>query len=114
LHFQLALDGFNYSSRSTFCYTVLVQVKRLLANANDMDALVEAAPNLLQASTCKGVLSEMQRLFGCKSEPAAVQLLQQNPSLVWSCQNLSHQSRGDRDADYLGDIFTPTQQEAEQ
>ena len=82
-----------------------MQFEELLADADDISALVEAAPVLLQPGTCKDVMSEMQRLFGCKGEAAAVQLLQRNPSLVWSCQSLSHQSRGDRDLDYLGDIF---------
>jgi hypothetical protein len=59
---------------------------------------------LLDPATLQQVLAEVQRLFGASCN--ALQLLQANPSLALSCMPLQKQSRGDRDAEYLGSIFS--------
>lgn len=61
---------------------------------------------LLDPATLQEVLTEVQRLFGASRDP--LQLLQANPSLAHSCVSLQGQSRGDRDAEYLGSIFSGT------
>lgn len=50
------------------------------------------------------MLSELRRLFGAARPPGA--LLQGAPGLALSCQSLQGQSRGERDHDYLKDIFS--------
>jgi hypothetical protein len=82
----------------------LLQVQNLLAPAGSPSALLDAAPMLLDPVTLQEVLTEVQRLFGSSANP--LQLLQANPSLALSCMSLQGQSRGDRDTDYLGSIFS--------
>lgn len=68
------------------------------------EALLEAMPQLLEPGALAGVLAELQRLFGGTAAQAA-RLLADDPGLALSCQSLQGQSRGERDAGYLGDIF---------
>jgi hypothetical protein len=49
------------------------------------------------------VLAELRRLFG-EGTPAG-RLLQNAPDLALSCQSLRSQSRGERDFEYLRDVF---------
>jgi len=51
----------------------------------------------------RAVLVELKRLFG-GTTPAG-RLLQNAPDLALSCQSLQSQSRGERDFEYLRDIF---------
>jgi hypothetical protein len=81
-----------------------MQVHALLAPTSNPSALLDAAPMLLDPAALQEVLAELQRLFGASCNP--LQLLQSNPSLALSCVSLQGQSRGDRDADYLGSIFS--------
>ena len=64
----------------------------------------QAMPLLLEPGVLAGVLDELARLFGA-STPAG-RLLQNAPDLALSCQSLRAQSRGERDYDYLKDIFS--------
>jgi hypothetical protein len=59
---------------------------------------------LLEPGALAGVLQELSRLFGPKTPPG--RLLQNAPDLALSCQGLQGQSRGERDFDYLRDIFS--------
>ncbi|KAI8477007.1 MAG: hypothetical protein J3K34DRAFT_515981 [Monoraphidium minutum] len=62
------------------------------------------APLLLEPGVMAGVLQELSRLFGAGTPPG--RLLQGAPGLALSCQSLQGQSRGERDFDYLKDIFS--------
>jgi hypothetical protein len=64
----------------------------------------QAQPMLLEPGALAAVLQELGRLFGGKPPPG--QLLQGAPDLALSCQSLQGQSRGERDFDYLRDIFS--------
>ena len=81
-----------------------MQVHALLAPASSPSALLDAAPMLLDPAALQQVLAELQRLFGASCDP--LQMLQNNPGLGLSCVSLQGQSRGDRDAEYLGSIFS--------
>lgn len=65
---------------------------------------LQASPLLLEPGALAGVLGELRRLFGAKTPPG--RLLQNAPDLALSCQSLQSQSRGERDYDYLRDIFS--------
>eukprot|EP00878_Enallax_costatus_P027679 GHUV01029822.1.p1 GENE.GHUV01029822.1~~GHUV01029822.1.p1 ORF type:complete len:107 (+),score=32.05 GHUV01029822.1:60-380(+) len=90
------------------CTAALLQVQTLLSSAADPSALLNAAPMLLDPQVLTSVLDEMQRLFGATAQPLV--LLQWTPGLAYSCQSLESQARGDRDAAYLGGIFSVGQQ----
>lgn len=79
------------------------QVKQLLEACSDRDRLLQEMPMLMDPECLRGVLDELQRLFG-KTNNAAL-LLEGNPELALSCQSLHNQSRGERDADYLRDML---------
>jgi hypothetical protein len=81
-----------------------MQVYTLLSPASNPAALLDAMPMLLDPAVLQQVLAELQRLFGTSCNP--LQLLQSNPTLALSCVSLQGQSRGDRDAEYLGSIFS--------
>lgn len=82
-------------------------MKQLLGgNSKAADALLESCPSLADASNLKAVLAEASRLFGAADGTAAARLLLNSPELADMCQSLKHQSRGERDTDYLRDIYT--------
>lgn len=80
-----------------------MQVLQLLEGATSPSALLNELPMLLDPTVLSALLAEMQRLFGSSCQP--LRLLASNPGLAWSCQSLASQSRGDRDAEYYGNIF---------
>jgi len=85
----------------------LQEVEQLLSPAAPPEAwqqLLEQAPDLSHAAVLRGVLTELERLFGSSQGPARIPaMLVQNPGLALSCQSLSGQSRGDRDTSYVED-----------
>jgi hypothetical protein len=80
-----------------------MQARYILASSiQEPSAVVQAVPMLASAAALEEVLEELQRLFGASADPLS--LLCRNPSLAETCQGLSHQARGDRDADYLKEL----------
>ena len=64
----------------------------------------QALPQLLEPGALAGVLEELRRLFGSSAPPG--RMLQNSPDLALLCQTLAGQSRGERDEDYLADVYT--------
>lgn len=85
-----------------------MQVKRLLPPQALSDILSEA-PQLLDAAVLSATLSELARLFGCgegeAGQAGAARMLAGNPAFAHMASSLQTQSRGERDASYLGDIY---------
>lgn len=81
-----------------------MQVLALLPEGRHRAVLAEA-PGLLDAAALAETLNEMQRLFGAGSISAAADMLVGNPSLAALTSSLASQPRGDRDAEYMKDIY---------
>lgn len=71
-------------------------------------AVVQAAPLLASAAVLQAVVHELQRLFG-RDEGEVLKMLCQNPALADCCQTLAHQARGDRDPEYVQEMFVKSQ-----
>lgn len=80
------------------------QVLALLPQGRHRAVLAEA-PGLLDAAALIETLTELQRLFGASSISAAADMLVGNPSLATLTSSLASQARGDRDAEYVKDIY---------
>lgn len=114
---KLALPGANVSAMICQVPGILAKpadvlsenvhrLRVLLSNMDDPDRFIESHPQvMLDETSVELAIKETKRLFGKHANPARI--LECNPDLLYSSQDLRGLSRGERDSGYLDDTLLP-------